>query len=1687
LTANRRVPGRSSLSLINRGAGMEVGKSGFWDTPGSRPKDAPRSGRRRRRALIALGVTGALLTVVMLAAPTVAGWIAPGYIVSALNSRIQGSASVGRVSLSWFGSQAVGPIVLRDAAGVEVLRVEATCSSGLLGLIGGLDLGDVKLKGSARVIREADGSVNLARLFIGQPGAGSGGTGAGGAEPRIPSGLAARFRLEGAEVTYVDRSAAIPIVLRFGGILARGTFAAGKAASFDFSGDVFSGPDEKRATTPAGSWLASATIDGVTTAAGLVRPDAARFDASIECSKVSSSTLDAVAGMGGRLATALGPTVGLTAKASGTRQDATASIVLASEGAAADLTVRYAEGPGGATLSTVKPATARVRVGGWAECIPALREALESHKAELAVTQWPDATATIGQFRVALPRSNGEPDWRKASLVLTIGTTEAAGRVVLRGETAARGFRIAPMTFAVSAPDLGGPVKVKSDAVIQMEDRPVGALMIDLSAAGLLDNKGHVRRGLPSSVNGTLALSEATTSLARPFIEGMGVDLAVDVGPTVDLKLSAQSRAGDAGQQTELAVILESENIRAAAFASARDSIVTSRDKGFELRVKNVGPLVSRMFSEFGMTIESGGAVVVAAPTFVVDTAKLAAGDMRGAGASLRVTAASASGRIALRAGEPAQSWATAPMSVSIDATELSKGVRVTAGTNATLGGRSAGELDADVTFGGLTDGGGAFHGSAGATLDGSVTLKGAATAIAQPWANVAGLDLPADVGPTVDIGLKASARIAVGGSSPSTDLDVSLTGENVTARAALTLDGAGVRGRDTEGAAGVAVDVRRVGAVIGRFVKGGGARVTPEGSLSIKASGFDVPLALGKPRLDRARGRAELSLGGFAVDVPAGTASPSRPFERIQVGRVGVIASLMPGGAPAIRLDSALTHEGRPFTAKGEVALPGLFTPEGGIGFDPNTFRPTGRVELTDAPSGLARLAPAIPSDLASMLQEAVGRAVTVSIESSNAAVGDQLDLRGSVSGEGAHLKLVAALASNRLDVGRLDGDVAVSPALASLVFVASGFDPPPHLRSTATATFSVSPLRLPLGAGFVPDWGRASDLSTRFKIEGPAIVEGLTVPGEGGARRELGPTGIEGLEVLAGLPLTALDRGGRGIASVTLKGRLVGGGREPIGEVDVASKVRIAGGVPAGEVEGAIKLTRVGTKRLDELIGKPGAVSGALGEWASVDGSMTGRLMDGGAGLQTLTVRGDVLSPRMNTTKPVKATMTPALLALDGPLTATWKPEPAWATAWLLGQPSADAGSGPRRRKPVACFTAAPEVTLSVFRLSLPLGDAPMKPGVFGFDVSAEAPALVLEAGDGSPARFEAFKLRAQGGGQGQEPGSVGFSVRMDSPGGAAGSAVQFAGGVYQLADPQGRLTTDRAVVTLRGGASNFPTPLIDALAHQGGLLIDALGPAVTLDVDATGLSAQGGNVTASAESERAKLSLKGVVRDGTFLSAGPVQGEILEVTPTFGARLVEGLPMVGTFEKRRQDGPAKVTATQLRVPVDGDMRKLNGEVTLELGQVRFATSNIFATVLKAAGQKDMGTLGRRVEPLKLTMRDGVISYDRYRLPLGEFIVQTRGEVNLVDRTLDVVTYIPLGALTDEAAGVFNTGLGKLLGGAIPMVERASMVPWRTRGPIDNPSTSPDVGLFVKEFGQSLLRPDRMLRDLLGGKGGG
>ena len=337
---------------------------------------------------------------------------------------------------------------------------------------------------------------------------------------------------------------------------------------------------------------------------------------------------------------------------------------------------------------------------------------------------------------------------------------------------------------------------------------------------------------------------------------------------------------------------------------------------------------------------------------------------------------------------------------------------------------------------------------------------------------------------------------------------------------------------------------------------------------------------------------------------------------------------------------------------------------------------------------------------------------------------------------------------------------------------------------------------------------------------------------------------------------------------------------------------------------------------------------------------------------------------------------------------------------------------------------------------------------------------------------------------------PGALSAAVTIDGISGNEGPAAKPSKITLTLRafiDPQGNIISENAVVNADADLSMFPTILIDQLANQGGLMNEVLGPTVSASATLRNVSqartGPRGTLEANLTSPRATARIKGEMRRGQFVQNGPTQVRLLVIRPELMEALGGSLPLVATMEKTTSDEPAMVEASDLSVPLDKDLSKLNGVIGVDLGVARFTTNSILGSLLKAVGGRDSGAIGRKVEPFVVRIVNGVATYDRFRLPLGEFSIETRGSVDLVSRKVNLVAYVPFFALTDEAMGPIRLGLG----GRLDILDRTTMVPITIKGDMNNPGAMIDVPMFLQETGSNLIKtPGRIIEgigDLLGG----
>lgn len=1288
----------------------------------------------------------------------------------------------------------------------------------------------------------------------------------------------------------------------------------------------------------------------------------------------------------------------------------------------------------------------------------------------------------------------------------------AGMRVTVRDEAAGA----TPLEFSLKDLTLSALVKpgkpLKLSLSTGIEDKAggkPGSVKLDLEATKVFDESGKLLidpSRLMENDTTDVELKARLTDVPLALIDAVAGkalerrSLAKGLGSTISATIDADGTP----KNLTTTMAAQADGLRAnAAFAVAGGSVKTTTPG----TVTVTGAALSALLPQVAELTAARKAddprqvALAAAPDLSLTLSSLALAlptggkpvDLREASADLAVAVSASSGTLRLQ--DQTKAFAVAPVEVRLTSSRLRDAARVVVKTSATIDGQAAGAIDTDLTLKGLVDDTGKAGMPAG--FEGQLAITGVATAIAQPLLAATGLNLPEDVGPTVDVRLtpRSSQPAAAAGQLPPAEFDVAVRSEKVTVDGALALSDLGLR---TIGP-GLTIDVASAGQIAGRFIKPEqGLSVSPNGRLRVVVSGLDLVLdaKTRSPVLDQSAALVRTSLESWTVrPTRPGEGAGVAPGEPVQVRALTVDATLAPGQPPTVTARGSMAYEGKPFSLAADVQAPGLIKPgaTGGSGIDTSGVQPRGTIEVKDLPTVLARAvfppasppAPSTPGvaasparDLARLIQDGVGPTITLTATGSGSSSTTDVSVVARAANLDADLK--AGLTPKAFELRSAEIKSRVSPELVSSFLAQPGAAAADvRLAGPATVAITLDPLSVPR-SGLTPDLAGGGVATAKITLAGETLVDGLAVDKDG-RREPLGAVGVRDLAATAKLPLKVLAKGGlRGTSDVTATGQLLRGRGAPAGSINIRGTAELADGALAGPLNADASLDGLDVSWADAVLGKPGYATGAIGDRATVRAQLFAEPSNGGTSARAEV---SVESPRLNTIRPVRVTVLPDRLSVEpsaeGPAQIAWTLDPAWANANLLAPAPAAPGRPAREATRLTRQTTA-TLTLSkaVIALGKDAGGAdrgPLAPGIFELDARLSIPQVDLAAAQSTTARLTQIDARAQSRDRG-----VAFDVNVAEA--ASGDAppargMNLRGEVDNLADNRGVLNADAARLTATGELPVVPTALVDVLANQGGLLVDALGPVVNVSVKADRFGKSGGTLDATLRSERATAVLRGDVADGAFrtVAATPVSIDVLEITEALSKRFVSGLPMVASVKKSRTEAPAMVTAANLKAPLDGNIAGLDADIRIDPGELTYTLSPEFSTLISAVNNKPQGVLGRKLQPLEIQMRQGVATYKRWTLPLGEFSVQTEGVVNLVTRELDVVTYIPFGALAEEISGDLKRSLGAAPIAA-DLLSRA-MVPIRTKGTFDRKSTKIDGEAFTKDLLKN-LRPEDLIK---------
>ncbi len=1192
--------------------------------------------------------------------------------------------------------------------------------------------------------------------------------------------------------------------------------------------------------------------------------------------------------------------------------------------------------------------------------------------------------------------------------------------------------------------------------------------------------------GVPTAVIDTLA-GRALAGVLSP-----GATLADALGPALDTRVTAKgnTRQLNASLEVVLANLHADGSVRYAdrlltldkpLGVSIRGSAVRALAPGLDAALKGQQDVTLAAFPDASLRVES--------LSLPIDLAAPSTPDLRPLATAVQIDVGAASGtvRIDPSAATPS-AFATEPLTLRLASARLGDALTIQGSTRATIDAKPAGDVVIDLAAADLLDSSGKPS-AALPTLRGKVEVRGVATALAQPFAQ--GIDLRSGIGPALDLSINAQSQPAPAG-APALRLDLSahaeklgVTGSLVASPQRITTLGQGLR-----------LDLANAGAIVGPLIpRGAGMTIAPTGSVVVYVPTLDMPLTAGSaPDLAHTRlgTRTEIRSWRIVPD-PATGAAP------IDLAGAALDFGFLPGGDPRLVLDAILTQGGVTCHPQATFDFFNTWDAAGRMS-DPSVIRPVGTLDIADLPTALADVFLATPArgtlDVRAILAQALGNKASIKLVTSRPERGDSIDLALSISTPTTNLSARAGVSVNALELRSMAGQLGLTPAAFSAILAQAAPQGlpigTPRLTQDFRPSFALDAMTIPIDRSFKPDLAATSPATLRLDLSGLAL-DGLSLKDDAGNAQPLGAVGLgDGSVIAARVAIASLLAGPASPdkdARVDLDLRPQGPSRQSLGAVKGTITAPLAAAQPAGPIVATLALQdlapAVAEAMLPASLMERGTLPALAGQSVAINLKSTitpPAPVNGQVDWPASRISAEVAiaGERVSTPAPLALDLLPDRIALSRAGSLSLTPDPAFLNARLAGAKDAKGSPAAGTLQLIEPVT----LTASIKTLALSRGAGPLKPGVFALDVDISVPHARFMREQGEPLEISALAIHATHPANSTD-GAIHADLKGDLATGPEHAPLELTVAISRLASPEGVPTPDLAIMTASGDLHAVPTPLIDALARQHGLLVEVLGPTLDAKVRAEGVSLKGSEANQSPidlelTSPRAKAHITGVVREGTFVATRDVEAQLLEITPALGGQLNAALPIIGTLEKKPTDRPAMVRISDLSMPISGGLSALSAKVQVDPGEARFATSTAFGELLNLVKVSTQGLVGQRLDPLSLTIDKGVIVVPPYNLKLGEFTLQTQGQVNLGTRGVDIVTRIPFGALSDEIAGKvkLNSGLGAAVGRVLP-IENLTMIPFRTSGTFDKSKTSFDAELLVKDLGKS-ISPERVIDQL-------
>ncbi|MHC4079956.1 MAG: hypothetical protein ACYSU2_01415, partial [Planctomycetota bacterium] len=583
--------------------------------------------------------------------------------------------------------------------------------------------------------------------------------------------------------------------------------------------------------------------------------------------------------------------------------------------------------------------------------------------------------------------------------------------------------------------------------------------------------------------------------------------------------------------------------------------------------------------------------------------------------------------------------------------------------------------------------------------------------------------------------------------------------------------------------------------------------------------------------------------------------------------------------------------------------------------------------------------------------------------------------------SGEGHSLGVVVARRGDTVHVASGRATLAVSPQLARALLKEAG--QPISLLETTQVSVELDPFDLPAGGGLP-----AEPVTARVDVTDLVLdqVPGLAEPV--GVRDIFATAALDGAE-----PPSISVKGRVRLRRVTQKG--------PLAELNFdAEVIRQADALAFPRIE--LDLSNIAVRRVDQVLGSR---SGDLLTWIGESGNANLTLRSD-AGAYEAAIKADFPRIRGEFTAAAEGDV---ISVTGGEAAVSLSRE---AIQQRLAPPPAGGPAGP----PSVKVQADVPLRLKVRSLGVPRGlltGEPLDPAAVDVDLVLTGGPLVLDDPQQGQSSIDELAVALKSGDL-AEGIELSITGKVKASAGEPG-ALKVQGRVTGLVT-DGALTPENAELAMNATANGVHSAVVDALAGWQGLLVAAVGPRMDLTASARKFSRTTGHVTARVETTNGWLDIpRALGRENALRIRGTEELQAkaeLEITPPLRERLLISIhPLLADI--RTTEGPLGATLGSATVPLDGDVSRLRADLDMTIGAVEFDSGSVTLALLTLFNASNAATIPGQIEPIKVRIRKGVVTYERFAVKIDVYSLVYSGKINLNKRTVDLRTEIPLAGL--------------------------------------------------------------------------